>query len=659
MSRFLHAGDVLLTSNHPDTLRYTVRDAQPIENCIKVFNSETLSENFISLDEINHNLQNRTWRVKPLNAAKVPLNEQVSPELASCLIQANQCLRMVTDTLKQRGVSFCRAYHLVPEELAATNDGQATPLPSRATLYRYFQAKRQDVALLRGPRNKGRRTPRYIPDLNPLITEMAERHFLHSHSRWRIGTLTEAINRIAKERKYISEAQNISARYITKVIRTSYGPDAEVRRMDPKAVAAARSIGAQRQMVQTPWERVEQDAVHMPFAVQTPHGISTDVWLLLAIDCASSMVVGWNLVVGHPTEDDSLQCIHTMINSKAPHFARLGLSYEFDIRGTPGLLVMDNGPETKGERIQKLALLDIEIQYCKSRHPHQKPFVERLNRSIKVALETLPGSTRMDGVDGTRNPIAIGERLMSVQELEIWIVRWCYESWAHHPLERLSHTVSPAKDILGKTPLSRWQHLVESDVYASTLPIPEDSWRQAMLVRSIRTVSRKTGITYEGLNFKGPELPWLVKHAGENSVTVLSDPKDYRFLYVDMGAGRPLVTLTEQWVQEDSPAYTFGEYKRLKAEREQATPASADVSQFRRDLLERAAQADAPTRRRKPAERNRDTTLKARQSAAIRRAADKPLPKKAAPEISLFNDSFNFDSLPSLELVDRNAGSKG
>ena len=45
--------------------------------------------------------------------------------------------------------------------------------------------------------------------------------------------------------------------------------DPEIERMDPRLVSAARSIARNRIVVTLPFERVEQDALHLPFVVKT------------------------------------------------------------------------------------------------------------------------------------------------------------------------------------------------------------------------------------------------------------------------------------------------------------------------------------------------------------------------------------------------------
>src|SRR5690606_21177331 len=201
-------------------------------------------------------------------------------------------------------------------------------------------------------------------------------------------------------------------------------------RMDPKQVPASKSVARTRIMVQAPFDRVEQDAVHLPFVIDTPEGPFSNVYLVHAIDCCTSMPLGRRLVIGSPAQSDGLRCIESILFSKKTAFERLGLKPSFDVFGTPHQLVLDNGPETRGERMRKLPALGIDIKHCKARHPHEKPFIERLNRSLKEALETLPGCTRLDGKDGQRDPGRLGEGCMTAMELERWIGGGYYEGWA-------------------------------------------------------------------------------------------------------------------------------------------------------------------------------------------------------------------------------------
>lgn len=62
----------------------------------------------------------------------------------------------------------------------------------------------------------------------------------------------------------------------------------------------------------------------------------------------------------------------------------LDIDHDMNVCGTPGQLVVDNGPETKGGRIQNLDRLGAQVKHCKARAGQQKALIERLNCSIRT-----------------------------------------------------------------------------------------------------------------------------------------------------------------------------------------------------------------------------------------------------------------------------------
>ncbi|MGK3844925.1 hypothetical protein, partial [Enterococcus faecium] len=65
---------------------------------------------------------------------------------------------------------------------------------------------------------------------------------------------------------------------------------------------------------------------------------------------------------GSPREIDSLLCIEMYLTpAKAARFKELGIAHALNIYGTPSQVIFDNGPETKGGRIVRLELLEIDV----------------------------------------------------------------------------------------------------------------------------------------------------------------------------------------------------------------------------------------------------------------------------------------------------------
>lgn len=62
----------------------------------------------------------------------------------------------------------------------------------------------------------------------------------------------------------------------------------------------------------------------------------------------------------------------------------LDIDHDMNVCGTSGQLVVDNGPEIKGGRIQNLDRLGAHVKHCKARAGQQKALIEPLNCSIRT-----------------------------------------------------------------------------------------------------------------------------------------------------------------------------------------------------------------------------------------------------------------------------------
>ena len=657
MNKSLRKDDVLRVPGE-DGARWSVIDPKPRDGWIKIFDYEEHKETYQPINSINQLIVAGKVVLDRKFAPAISPAEQNDPILEEKLGRAMEQINIIEKIQKNFKLTFAEAY-----EMARENELEGSCL-SRATLYRYARNKRNGLPLLRGSKNKGNRTPRYGEGVSELVMELANNVYLQRESRFTMKNLVDYVNDEASGNGLIGKNQSISGKYVKRCLRNNGVVDPERARMNPKLVPAAKSIASARIMLQTPFERVEQDAVHLPFILNTRHGPTSNVYLIHSIDCCTSMPLGWQMVIGAPSESDGLRCVQSILFPKKDVLRKFGLDPSLDVYGTPHQLIFDNGPETRGKRMRKLTTLGIDIKHCKSRHAHGKPFVERLNRSLKEALQILPGSTRFDNKDGQRDPIELGEPVMDVQELERWIVGWYYKDWANTPLERLRHTDFHNTEKPGDTPWSRWKQITED--LATPLPMSPSlmEWRMALYEHHERKLSRKTGITvHGGFSYRGPALPYLVERHGENTVKVLVNPDDYRQIFVCDGQDRPLVPLTEQYVDETTPAHTFNEIKNLRAMKRASNEGEDEAKRFRQEVRKFALSNPGKTTGKKKGRSmmNQEVTGAIKQASAVRRAADAPL--LGFPVDSIDNDDSpfleaetSFDELAALPVYDRMSG---
>lgn len=543
----------------------------------------------------------------------------------SSVARATRIVRALNEYCKRHKVSAYAAYDEVRKQF--TTECTDWQFPSVATVYRLLERDKCHAPLVMPNHLKGNRTERHSEELIELICALAEATFLKEGSQWTLNALTDKSRRTAIANGLLGATAPLSKKFVRRVIVTRLHAMPEVARYLGKDRAAKASVASHRIRIEGMLQRVEQDAVHLPFVVKTPDGLCSDVWLVHAIDCATSNVVGWHLKVGAPNESDGLRCIESIMFSKGSAFAYFGIEDSHDLYGVPALLVLDNGAEARGERFRRLAQLGVDIEYCKARHPQKKPFIERLNRSLKEALQLLPGCTRMDGSDGKRDPVALGDDLMDLEELERWVVRWYFDKWADTVLDRfVDEEVFENRD-LGVTPRQRFENIVERLGCPLPLPPNRDDWIRIKYHVVSRKLNMTSGITHHSFEFRGDNLLRLISRFGEEAVQVLYDPEDFRRVYVVDGV--ELVELINQSAGECTPAHSFAYAKKNKAALKGKHPETAKSAAFTEDVSNRSMQKGkaAGTPKRSPGRTGKKEVVeKVKQREALERAAGNPLP---------------------------------
>lgn len=667
MSKGFLPGDELVQSTTGRVL-YVVERVQPRIQRIEVLDVERRQKDLLDETELRSQVAAGDVRVRRRGVDwETGLDRRSNTD--SQVHETHQALMRFLKELKRLrrecGVSFKRAYEILVKEAQSVEETGAKKLPSLSHAYKLWKRDRDGLPLHMGNAAKGNRTPRYAEEVFSKVKVLAEQQFLLTDSPWTLHSLTELVNQQLHDSGSLPGDKNVSKEFVQRVILTQVHADPEHRRMHPHDAIAAKAVARHRIRIAGPFERVEQDALHLPWLIRTPYGDSTNVWLVHAIDCSTSLVLGWHLVIGAPRVHSTLMCIETILFPKARRFEKLGLKYDFDIFGTPALLVVDNGAENKGDRLLRLTRLSIDVDRLKARHAHQKPFIERLNRSLKVYLETLPGCTRFNGKDGQRDPAALGDPVMTLDEMERWIVRFYFEHWANKPLRRLADSVFVENEKLGSTPLKRYRTLTERLGYPVPLPPSLHAWRSVVFEQRLSTLSRKNGVGYKKYKFRGDQLPYLIDQFGETKVTVLIDPDDFRVVHVVDRDDMTLIPLFNSSIDDRAPAYSFVQ---ADMKLEEAADEGEDVAleTVRRDVFSRSTETRRNARKSSnvgkasgaKATASRETAKVAQHDEAVKRAGLNPLPPRI-PTLgnpALGTDEVDWESVSTLEVVDRRTG---
>jgi len=261
---------------------------------------------------------------------------------------------------------------------------------------------------------------------------------------------------------------------------------------------------------------------------------------------------------------------------------------------------------------------------------------------------------------------------MSLEELERWIVRWFYEKWIHIPLERLRWDVVLISSVRGVTPAERWKHFEESCL-AVSLPPARSEWLAALYDHAERKLSRKTGISLLGLNYKGDAIPQLIAKYGEHRpVQVLFNPDDYRQIYVYEGDDYPLITLSHEHLRPENPAWSFQEAKEQFKSTAPSGAVAPEAEQFDADMHAQVV-TDSLAPKKKPKRRsqrdiNRETRARDKEARAVGRAVANPTPlppslgakapHTAAAEVPLSPANPSLGEAALLPVLNRNSGDR-
>jgi putative transposase len=669
----LRLGDKLALPGKPGSY-WEVLDSRSHAGTIHIFDSEKRESRFVDEASIRAGISIGSLVLDRHGAPRVSIVAQHdNSTLQAKVLLLHSALRKINDIQAQRHLSFDAAIPFAREAYMAENPGEsvACAFPSRATLFRARKNQLLGLPVLKGDKNKGNEKARYSAALVEFIEGVVQSEFLVTQSKWTVLDLTEYINRKARASGLHVAKHDISRKFVVAAIH-SQTVDAEYDRMVPLTRVAGKSFAKKRIRAAFPFVRIEQDALHLPFVVCTPHGIARTIYVVLAIDVCTGYPVGWHFVIGAPREMDSLCCLEMYLTpAKAAIFKELGIAHALNIYGTPSQVIFDNGPETKGGRIVLLEKLGMDVKHCKAKEAQGKPFIERLNRSLKEALQRLPGCTRFEGKDGVRDPEALGDQLMTLNALEKWVVRWLYENWVNTPLDRLRWDELLVKSVKGKTPLERLTYLTEEMGHPITMPPPRQQWMAALYEHKQCVLSAKTGITLEhGFRYKGDAMSYLLNKYGDHAqLHVIYNPDDFRQAYVFEGDNLPLVTLTHEHVRPTTPAWTFTQAKAEFDSGMENWAVPDDKAQFLHDLDDAVTKKGRMRKTRSKREEDKATVRQAKNQAAIQNALDRPLSSAVpfGPETST-NPSLpskapepatvSYDDAPLMSIVNRTTGEK-
>lgn len=642
MSRYLRPDEWL---SSPGGER-VVMHVRPMCDMVELFAPETQRTETMSLNRLRQLLATGEWQRRTSTELRGSAHDLQRASTGAFKRQEFYlALSRAARELMSRGYSKAGAIQkLVEDKTLILQDGEPVPMCSTRQAFRILKmVEIGELALLPNYHRRGNRTSRYGEEITQLVLALIEQQYAVPHSRITVSGLHKIINIRARDMGLIPRDGALSRKFVRRILVDQWHPDLDYKRLEPRVARSAKAIAQYRIRPGGVLHRVEMDSMCLPMLIKTDLGVIQNPWVMLAIDCETSYPVSWLMMLASPTEEDTLQCVERLAYPKQFLLKELKVNASVDPFGAPINLIIDNGPENRGERIKKLASLGINPEFPLPQSPSLKPFIERLNGSLKRALEMLPGCTRFDGEDGARTEVAQHDELLSLEELEHWVVRWLFEVWPNHPLERFITADYEVNQTLGATPSERWKNAE----MRSLLPLSpaREKWVTIRYLETERSLSPKTGVPFEGFRFRGGNLRHLINQYGPDSqVKVRYNPSDYRYVYVEDKKTHEWVELINAEVDENTPAFSFSEAKaRRKSVKDTYAKPHPQVEAFDQDMAEKVLSSN----KHKRSEIQRETRELVRTAEAIQRGKNHPGPHTESTPLLGMDSYIAEDDIPA------------
>lgn len=298
-----------------------------------------------------------------------------------------------------------------------------------------------------------------------------------------------------------------------------------------------------------PGEVLEVDAHKLNFLVVDDAGIVVGrLWVTVAIDRCSRVIVGFYVHVGPPSSLTIAACLANAFEQKAYMSRRWpDLTRPWVAWGVPVVVVLDNAFENKAEfLIQAAEEIGFAIFWAKPRTPEDKAHMERWFLTLENGLiRRLPGNTGL-------NPQDLGDydacSMACATEEDINYLMHRYVTTIYNVA--LHRGINDIPERLWMEKVAKWEVAPFTGQNSATVLLGHIAWR----------VPSKKGIELLGLLYNGRRENNLIEFirgragsANLDKLRVRFDPKNLDFIWVqDPVSGR------YEMLESEDPDYTTG-----------------------------------------------------------------------------------------------------
>ena len=368
------------------------------------------------------------------------------------------------------------------------------------TLYRWARLYRASgllSSLLPQKPNGGRGKSRLSPDVEKILTQTIEEHYLTRQQRTIRSTAQEAVRRCREAHLPAPNANTVRLRILAlpmreRLARRSHRKEA-IDRFTPRPGVFDE---AQRPLDIVQIDHTKLDLIVVDEQQRLPIGRP---WITLAIDVYSRMVVGFSVSLDPPGAVSTGLCIAHAVLPKEGWLEHRGVVGAWPCWGFPARIHLDNAKEFHGEMLRRACeQYGITLDYRPVAQPHMGGHIERLLGTFMRALHELPGVTFSNPRQRGRYD-SEASAVLTLDELERWLTEYIvcvYHAKRHRGI--------------GTSPLQRWTAGIFGDDRNPgrgiiDRPTDEERIRLDFLPFVERTV-QPNGVAIDGIEYFGDVL---------------------------------------------------------------------------------------------------------------------------------------------------------
>ncbi len=252
------------------------------------------------------------------------------------------------------------------------------------------------------------------------------------------------------------------------------------------------------------------------------------VWLTVAIDVFSRVIVGFYISPDRPSYFSVSQCLTNAFLPKDKFLRYLKVEGAWDVWGKEHEVFVDNAREFRGTNLKRVCQnYGTILQFRPVKHPEYGAHIERLCGTLNEEIHTLPGTT-FESIEDRGDYDSEKEAVMTILELEQWFTDFVVNTYHKRPHSGINDMA----------PIAKYQMGICGDDTMPGTGLPdafedEEALRISFYPQLMKAV-RRDGIVIEGIHYYHDVLrKWINTSEGRKKrrFQVNYNPRDMSIIY--------------------------------------------------------------------------------------------------------------------------------